>query len=207
VIHKVKNGLGGISGFASLLERDTLQKQNQKRYIKRIQDGVTKVNNLVVSLMTLAKEDDLTFQRTNFQSIIKEVGKSEAFHTTAVEHKAFNQLPSNDKQTAVLGDPHLLKKLVFYTIRFIHEVNGRVLHVTCTSISEKRVRVLIEFQTNGKARLPVDDSNWHHHHLPLESRLSLEIIRKIMILHGGRLVCQSHFPYYKMSMVLNKDIG
>ena len=40
VVHKIKNNLGGISGFASLLERELRPNDPRKKLLHRIIDGV-----------------------------------------------------------------------------------------------------------------------------------------------------------------------
>ena len=55
-VHSIKNSLGGIAGFAALLDRDLDSEDPKKRLTQRIQDGVMRVNDMVVSLMLLAAQ-------------------------------------------------------------------------------------------------------------------------------------------------------
>ena len=55
VVHKIKNNLGGIGGFASLLERDFERSDPRKRLLQRIIDGVHRLNDFVIHLMTLVQ--------------------------------------------------------------------------------------------------------------------------------------------------------
>jgi nitrogen-specific signal transduction histidine kinase len=51
VIHKIKNSLGGIGGFAALLERDLGPDDPRTNLAQRIQNGVVRMNDFVVDLM------------------------------------------------------------------------------------------------------------------------------------------------------------
>lgn len=63
VAHEIRNPLGGIRGFASLLQRETKEK-SQERLISRIADGVANIDKLVNDLL------DFTRPEPRFQGLV-----------------------------------------------------------------------------------------------------------------------------------------
>ncbi len=60
VAHEVRNPLGGIAGFASLLQRDLPDDHPSQRLIDKIITGVENLNHSVTSLLAFAREIDLS---------------------------------------------------------------------------------------------------------------------------------------------------
>lgn len=55
VAHEVKNPLGGIRGFAELLDRDLKEDDPRKRFVKKIVEGVSTLDRIVMSLLDYTK--------------------------------------------------------------------------------------------------------------------------------------------------------
>jgi PAS domain S-box-containing protein len=55
VVHEVKNPLGGIKGFAELLERDLDEGDPKRRSVKKILEGVEMLDRIVKSLLDYTK--------------------------------------------------------------------------------------------------------------------------------------------------------
>jgi PAS domain S-box-containing protein len=55
VVHEVKNPLGGIKGFAELLERDLEEGDPKRRSVKKILEGVEMLDRIVKSLLDYTK--------------------------------------------------------------------------------------------------------------------------------------------------------
>ncbi len=60
IAHEVRNPLGGISGFASLLQRDLPDDHPGQRLIDKIIKGVENLNRSVTSLLAFSREIDLS---------------------------------------------------------------------------------------------------------------------------------------------------
>jgi light-regulated signal transduction histidine kinase (bacteriophytochrome) len=192
--HKLKNGLGGISGFASLLERDNQTEAVRKRYLKRIQEGVASMNQLVVSLMTLARAriDIPEHKQLDISSVVKSAWKS----SLAYDANNFRGevLPAQKEKIpcAAAGDPNLLLKIFSYAIQFIHGSGGKMEKIQWAPVSGKTVKVDFIYHMNGsgcgKKSLSPDLSNLDE--LPIESRISVEIVRTLLRLQSGRFSCK-----------------
>ncbi|MCJ7576927.1 MAG: ATP-binding protein, partial [candidate division Zixibacteria bacterium] len=75
VAHEVKNPLGGIRGFADLLDRDLEEGDPRKKSVEKIIEGVETLDRIVVSLLNYTKAIRLDFHQIEFISFIDEVIK------------------------------------------------------------------------------------------------------------------------------------
>lgn len=70
VAHEIRNPLGGIEGFASLLERDLRGDDDKHRLVMNILDGSRSLNHIVTSLLDFTKPLALTLKNVTPESII-----------------------------------------------------------------------------------------------------------------------------------------
>lgn len=70
VAHEIRNPLGGIEGFASLLERDLRGDDDKHRLVVNILDGSRSLNHIVTSLLDFTKPLQLDFKKLNPESVI-----------------------------------------------------------------------------------------------------------------------------------------
>ncbi len=73
VVHEVKNPLGGIRGFAELLERDLREGDPRRRSVKKILEGVETLDRIVKSLLDYTKPVKLNPRRVEMCKFIDEV--------------------------------------------------------------------------------------------------------------------------------------
>ncbi|NIM98143.1 MAG: PAS domain S-box protein [candidate division Zixibacteria bacterium] len=73
VVHEVKNPLGGIRGFAELLERDLGEGDPRRRSVKKILEGVETLDRIVKSLLDYTKPVRLNPRRVEMSKFIDEV--------------------------------------------------------------------------------------------------------------------------------------
>ena len=72
VAHEVKNPLGGIRGFADLLDRDLADGDPRKRLVKKIIEGVEALDRIVLGLLDHTKPIRLNPKITNLVNFIEE---------------------------------------------------------------------------------------------------------------------------------------
>ncbi len=187
VVHKIKNGLGAIGGFAALLERDIKADDPRRRLVQRIQDGVEKVNNIVVDLMTLARGSEPSFEKIQLQSLIKE-----AWENTLSEEESrapgfpfhFDSLNSESK---LMADSQMIRKMVFHVIQFIDLMGGRVESIKVNPRLKSKVKIEFIFIDHVFSKDESQDiSDLMNECEPVEARLSLAIVHKIVQLHRGK---------------------
>ena len=73
VAHEVKNPLGGIRGFAELLDRDLEEGDPRKRSVKKIMEGVEALDRIVMSLLNYVKPIQLTPRKVGIKTFLDEV--------------------------------------------------------------------------------------------------------------------------------------
>ena len=75
VAHEVRNPLGGITGFADLLNKEIAESDPRKQYVKKIIEGVENLNRTVKNLLTYARMIKLAPQEVNLTRFLDEVVK------------------------------------------------------------------------------------------------------------------------------------
>lgn len=73
VAHEVKNPLGGISGFADLLDRDIREGDSRKPYVKKVIEGVDILNRIVMNLLDYTRSIKLDLRPTDFVKFLDEI--------------------------------------------------------------------------------------------------------------------------------------
>ncbi len=105
VFHKIKNGLGGIDGFATLLERDLEGDPGKQHLVNKIREGVHKINNIAVGLMLIARDHHVNGQYIQIAPFIKQIWMN------IVEVESNEITEANN--TKLLIDPELLQNPVY----------------------------------------------------------------------------------------------
>jgi len=72
VAHEVRNPLGGISGFADILEKDLAPDDPRQRWVRKIIEGVEILNRLVINLLNYTKEVKLSPCKVNFTKFLED---------------------------------------------------------------------------------------------------------------------------------------
>lgn len=187
VVHKIKNGLGGIGGFAGLLDRDIDADDKRKRLVRRIQEGVIKVNDIVVALMILVRNTKPVPERMPVRPMIKDVWINYQYEIGRDEKTDSNGFDLKSGVTHIVTDPQLFQHLIYHTFRFIDLVGGNIESVRWMEGKGGGWVLCFHFRENH----PVQDEFPGIDDMvaacdSLEARLSIAIVQKISdILHGG----------------------
>jgi len=204
VIHKIKNGLGGIGGFAALLDRDLPDDDPGKRLVQRIQDGVIKVNDYVISLMTLARAPDPCYEKVQLSSFIKSVWLEAQQDDPS--GRSQDQLPPHfsDEKFQLKTDPIRLHHFILHLIRFLRWFAERI--ETIKLQREYPGKIQIEFTLIRRAKrpqLPEDLTQLIQSCDSLEARLSLAIVCKLAKVAGWSL---SHVSLTDMLYIIRVEL-
>ena len=71
--HKIRNPLGGIAGFAGLIQLELQGNENGRRLIGKIIEGVNKLNRIVTTLLTYTSSLRLNLQSVDLGTIAGEI--------------------------------------------------------------------------------------------------------------------------------------
>ncbi len=72
VAHEVRNPLGAIGGYAALLERDLEISDGRRDLVKKIIEGVARLDRIVTNLLTYTRPLTPNFQEQDLRKIIRE---------------------------------------------------------------------------------------------------------------------------------------
>ena len=72
VAHEIRNPLGGIASFASLLERDLAADDPNRRLVGRITEGVARLNRIVTSLLSYTRPLNLNTRPVDLAVAVEE---------------------------------------------------------------------------------------------------------------------------------------
>lgn len=84
VAHEIRNPLGGIAGYAGMLERDLASEDPNRRLVRRIIEGVGRLNRIVSSLLTYTRPLRLNIHPVNLVDLVEE---STAFFEIDLERR------------------------------------------------------------------------------------------------------------------------
>ncbi len=75
VAHEIRNPLGGIKGFASLLQRDLSDRPDQQKLAGYIVEGTDILNNLVSNVLSFSRPIDIQLELLDVILVVKELVK------------------------------------------------------------------------------------------------------------------------------------
>ena len=202
VVHKIKNGLGGIGGFATLLERDLAEDASKKRLTRRIQDGVNHVNAIVVRLMTLVRVSAPRWERVKMGFLLKDEWQNFKECEGITSEDVPISFDDERDEMEMAGDAQLIRRMIYHALLFIHLVGGRMESIRISP--QRRGRVHIGFHFFDDISRDVLSDNivqFMHDGEPVEARLSLAIVLKMARLHGGDVLTVSSTDNQKVLTV------
>ena len=186
IVHKIKNGLGGIGGFATLLDRDLDPEDPRKRLAGRIQDGVNKVNDFVVDLMTLVRMPMHAPREVKIRSIIKSVFFDDDNEALRTSDSVLDGKQLTEKQFSVKADPSIIQKLFIYTKQFIREIGSHIEDIQLHAEHDNVIQTdFLLVHKKGRKGMPRDIHEFMQNGHTIEVRLSLAIMIKMAHLQGG----------------------
>lgn len=188
VVHKIKNSLGGIGGFATLLDRDLENGDPRKRLAQRIQDGVNHVNDIVVSLMTLVRATAPRHEKVKLNSLIREVCYEYWCNDPdRCENIAIKDLSSNGDME-LYADTVLIQKMIFHAIHFLDAVGFFIDSIQMNKVDDNEIQIgLVENRKKSKKSKVKDIQHFMKEGDPIEARLSLAITEKMVAVYDGEL--------------------
>ena len=209
VVHKIKNSLGGIGGFAALLERDLGPDDPRTALSVRIQNGVIRTNDFVVNLMEFLQEPELSIARINPVPVIQQ-----AWNELWEE----SNLPEPDLPLCIDGgsvppewdvDLDTFHKLVFHAFRFARINGGAIDGVRLVREKKQTDRFQVFFPIGPQLELEPGPG---HPRIricePIEAKLSLYIVIKMAKFNRANVSLLSHVPnQYILSVQFSEGIS
>lgn len=124
IAHEIRNPLGSMSIFATLLERE-LAEDNRKKLAEHISKGIKSLDNLLSNMLLFANSPEARLKSID----IKDVVDDSVLLTRGREKKGVEIFVAHSGDTVIMADPNLLRQLflnlIINALDAVEE-NGRV---------------------------------------------------------------------------------
>lgn len=187
VAHEVRNPLGGIKGFASLLQRDLKDLPELQKLAKYIVEGADTLNSLVGQVLSYARPLEPKIEWIDLVSLAQDVQRH--FQAdSSISDKIKIKLKSNREKLPAPVDPQLIKRVLFNLIANAIQAmptGGEVL----ISIGETDIEAVITVSDTGEG---IPNENLEKIFSPFFTTtsgngLGLAEVLKIVTAHGGTI--------------------
>ena len=193
IAHEIRNPLGGIGGFATLLERDLEGDPAKQKLVKRIIEGITSLHKITSDVLMYTRKMEPDFKPVNIKELIQETislvkmdSDNESieieyiFPTENIESEIdcdlVKQMTLNLMKNAVNSMRDGGKLTINLSWKMMH--NQVMIEVADTGIGigeEDREKIFNPFFTTD----------------PGGTGLGLAIVRRVVELHGGSIAVDS----------------
>ncbi len=191
VAHEVRNPLGGIAGFAALLERDLEPDDPRKRLVNKITEGVEILNRLVINLLNYTKVVKLNPQKLDF---IKFLNDTVNFFKIDLSSKAKNVAISKHfpkEKVECWIDPEQFRQVILNVLRNSVQAltEGGKIDVYSSSKSLRgEDKVVLKISDNGEGMSPETQEKLFTPFFTTKdggTGLGLPTVKKIVEAHKG----------------------
>ncbi|HHS13176.1 MAG TPA: hypothetical protein ENN03_05335 [bacterium] len=192
VVHKIKNGLGGIGGFAALLERDLDDNDPRQRLVGRIQDGVIRLNELAVDLTLVSRPVIPHCRSLPIIPLWQDLWNSLFCENPEKGIPLVIDDQIDGKKTFFHGDQRLLEILVYKMIQFIESLGGKISRAGIQIAGNHELALVLAVDTRRSTTFREKLEQFLQNQKPLEARLSFALAIKLIEIHHGRVTIHSN---------------
>lgn len=193
VAHEIRNPLGGIKGFASLLERDLKDQPHLKQMASYIVEGTNNLNRLVSQVLQFARPVQLHMETVDLADVLEEMKQ----HILADERISKQKIDVSIKVPNMLIsiDPQLIKSaLLNLLVNSLESMpNGGKLTLTAERLEEENQATLKVIDTG----VGIPKKNMEKIFSPFFTTkangngLGLAEVLKVIQAHDGNIECES----------------
>ncbi len=189
VAHEIRNPLGGIGGFAALLERDMGPSDPRQRFVKKIIEGVAILDRIVGDLLVYTRPLQPNLRRTHLQALLEEILSFFRIKTQRDGLDVTLSLDAPEEPIYLNVDPDLFQEMLFHLAANAAQAmpDGGELRVRIQS-EPQSVCVTVEDSGSGMSADTIE-----HLFRPFYTTktkgtgLGLAIVKKIVEAHGGQV--------------------
>ena len=191
IAHEVRNPLGSIELYASLLSRDLEKDEEKKRLAVSIIKGVRTINAVISNTLLFAKEIKVNPSKHVLADIVDEVV---LYLQHIIREKKVRFLNRLDENHTILCDADMYKQVVMNLIGNSVDAVGEGGLIEATSVMKEETTSLI-ITDNGSG---IDKDMLSRLFMPFQTTkakgtgLGLSIAYKIIKAHGGDIVAESN---------------
>jgi PAS domain S-box-containing protein len=195
VAHQIRNPLGGIGGFAALLERDHTLNDEQRRLVRKIIEGVASLDRIITELLMFTRPLLPSLRRVNVQRALVDIIASLKRHWAEAGLKIDCELDLPEEPIWAELDPQLFHEMIWYlfgdAVGFMSENGGLRARLSCR---ERAQRFAIEVQDPNRLLKEEERTRLFYPFYTLCGSgvgLSLAIVRRIVERHHGEIMVTS----------------
>ncbi len=112
VAHEIRNPLGGIAGYAGMLERDLGSEDPNRRLVHKIIEGVARLNRIVSSLLTYTRPLRLNVHPVNLTELVEEATAFFAIDVERSREDIHIERRYADRKLTCRIDPEQLQQVI-----------------------------------------------------------------------------------------------
>jgi len=209
VAHEVKNPLGGIRGFADLLDQDLEEGDPRKRSVEKIMEGVETLDKIVLSLLNYTKAIKLDLHQVEFISFVDDAIKFFEINLAREKNKIHIVREYPEKTLLCRIDPEQFRQVILnllhnaaqampqggeIVVGVNEEGDGMGVPQNSLEIHPEGKRIILKFSDNGtgmskailnKLFTPFFTTKEHG------TGLGLSTVKKIVEAHRGDIKVES----------------
>lgn len=189
IAHEIKNPLGSMELFASILLKETVNKKH-KSYIEQICIGVKNIDRIVNNLLSYTKPKTLSLKKGRVSDVIREVLD---FMSLSIEQDGIKLFFRQNERNLKLFDPHLLRLAITNLLMNAKEATERGGKIEI-EVKEEGNFTVLEIADDGKGMTEDVKRNIFNPFFTTKDRgmgLGLFIVYNIIKAHNGLIEVDS----------------
>ncbi len=209
--HEVRNPLGGIALYSSMLERELTDKPKALNAATRITQGVRSLDRLVGEILDFAQEDRLDLHRLKLGSVLNQIEES-AMHW-AHETGASLLINPTAYDVSIDADPQRLGQVLLNLVMNGMQAAGKGGRVQISATTKSDGSALIEVWDNGPG-IPAEvrDRIFNPFFTTKDAGtgLGLAIVHRIVEAHAGTIRVTNDSrggARFSICLPTGKDVG
>jgi len=148
IAHEIRNPLGGIKLFGSMLDKEVKENPEQHEMTQHIIKGVNNIESIIKNMLFFAKEPEPVFSAFPINRVIQEVI---AFYFDTSIYKNITFKMYQDKDIIIEADKDLVIQVLhnLFLNAIQASVNGLPVAVSLKEIAKKKVEIIVADQGKG----------------------------------------------------------
>ena len=193
IAHEIRNPLGGIGGFATLLERDLQGDEFKQKLAHRILDGINDLHKLTSDVLMYTRRMEPSFQKSNVKMVIQEVLSLLEAETGNKKIKIEYKHPKEDIEVQV--DVDLFKRMLLNLLKNAIQAmsQGGTISISLTWQMMQNQMTLTVMDSGKGIEEEVLDKIFNPFFTTYSkgTGLGLAMVRRMVEAHGGKISVNS----------------
>jgi len=195
VAHEIRNPLGGIGGFAALLERDIEVGDPRRNLVKKIIEGVASLNRIASNLLVFTRPIRPKKRKENLKSAIEEVVELLKVELEQEGNDIDLLINLPEDKVEILFDPELIQQVLLNVLKnAVQAIEGSgTLKIELTTLPEEgRAEIIVKDSGEGMNEEIIQKAfNPFYTTKSDGTGLGLAIVKKIIESHSGSINVES----------------